>query len=126
MSENSTQEKPLPTIWGVPDELWEIIEPILEEHDPPRSTGQPRIDQREALDAIISRMRIGEEKNAAEGEKHRSARRWVVGSTLGWLGKCQAILIRHEKEVANLLGSTKGPAACTGIGVSTVHPFRDV
>jgi len=33
MSENSTQNKPLPTIWRVPEELWEIIEPILEEHD---------------------------------------------------------------------------------------------
>jgi hypothetical protein len=38
MSENSTQEKPLPTIWRVPDELWEIIEPILALHDPPKST----------------------------------------------------------------------------------------
>jgi len=54
MSENSTQEKPLPTIWRVPDELWEIIEPILKEHDPPKSTGRPRIDQREALDAVSS------------------------------------------------------------------------
>ena len=40
MSENVTQEKPLPTIWRVPDELWEIIEPILAEHDPPKSTGR--------------------------------------------------------------------------------------
>src|SRR5215211_3208073 len=35
MSENSNQKKPLPTIWRVPDELWEIIEPILQEQDPP-------------------------------------------------------------------------------------------
>ncbi len=26
-------EKPLPTIWRVPDELWERIEPILKEHE---------------------------------------------------------------------------------------------
>lgn len=38
MSENVTQEKPLPTIWRTPDELWEIIEPILQEQDPPKST----------------------------------------------------------------------------------------
>ncbi len=59
MSENSTQEKPHPTIWRVPDELWEIIEPILALHDPPKSTGRPRVDQRAALDAIIFRMRSG-------------------------------------------------------------------
>ena len=59
MSENPTQKKPLPTIWRVPDELWEIIEPILTEHDPPKSTARPRVDQRAALDAIIFRMRSG-------------------------------------------------------------------
>src|SRR4029450_11286463 len=59
MSENSTQQKPLPTTWRTPDELGEIIEPILTEHDPPKSTGRPRIDQRAALDAIIFRMRSG-------------------------------------------------------------------
>src|SRR5215218_5319434 len=59
MSENSNQKKPLPTIWRVPDELWKIIEPILQEQDPPKSTGRPRVDQRAALDAIIFRMRSG-------------------------------------------------------------------
>src|SRR5215203_2703492 len=41
------------------DELWIIIEPILEEHDAPKCTGRPCIDQRQALDAIIFRMRSG-------------------------------------------------------------------
>ncbi len=35
MSKNVTQEKPLPTIWRTPDELWETIEPILQEHERP-------------------------------------------------------------------------------------------
>lgn len=60
MTKRTPEEKPLPTIWHVPDELWEKIEPILEEHDPSKSTGRPRIeDQRAALDAIIFRMRTG-------------------------------------------------------------------
>jgi len=54
MPENSTLQKPLPTIWRIPDQLWEIIEAILREHDPPKSTGRPRIDQRAALDAKSS------------------------------------------------------------------------
>ncbi len=60
MSKNFTREKPpMPTIWRVPDELWEKIEPILALHDPPKPTGRPRVDQRASLDAIIFRMRSG-------------------------------------------------------------------
>jgi hypothetical protein len=54
MAEHGLEEKPMPTIWRVPDQLWEKIEPILTEHDPPKSTGRPRIDQREALDRASS------------------------------------------------------------------------
>jgi len=84
MSENSTLQKPLATIWRVPDELWEIIEPILALHDPPKSTGRPRIDQRQALDAIIFRMRSGcqwnrlpKEEFADDSSVHRTLQRWV-------------------------------------------------
>ena len=84
MSENSILQKPLATIWRVPDELWEIIEPILEVHDPPKSTGRPRIDQRQALDAIIFRMRSGCQWNHLPNEEfpddssvHRTLQRWV-------------------------------------------------
>jgi hypothetical protein len=34
MTETPIQVKPLPTIWRVPEELWEIIEPILEKTRP--------------------------------------------------------------------------------------------
>jgi transposase len=83
MSENPTQKEPLPTIWRVPDELWEIIEPILAKHDPPKSTGRPRIDLRAALDAIIFRMRTGWQWNQMPKEfpddssVHRTFQRWV-------------------------------------------------
>ncbi len=78
-----SEQKPLPTIWRTPDQLWEIIEPILKEHDPPKSTGRPRVDQREALDAIIFRMRSGCQWNHLPREfpddssVHRTFQRWV-------------------------------------------------
>ena len=59
MTERTLQEKPMPTIWRVPDELWEKIEPILQEQDPPRRTGRPRVNQRAVLDAVIFRLRTG-------------------------------------------------------------------
>lgn len=54
-----TATKPLPTIWEIPDELWERIEPILLHHYPPAPTGRPRADLRRVLDGIIHRMRSG-------------------------------------------------------------------
>lgn len=103
MSENSTQQKPLATIWRVPDELWEIIEPILKEHDPPKSTGRPRIDQRQALDAIIFRMRSGcqwdrlpKEEFPDDPSVHRTLQRWVE---LGVLDLIWEKLIEEREEL---------------------------
>ncbi len=80
--EHTPQEKPAPTIWRVPDGLWEKVEPILKEHDPPKSTGRSRIDQRAALDAIIFRLRTGCQWNHLPAEfgddrsVHRTLQRW--------------------------------------------------
>ena len=49
----------LPTIWEIPDELWERIAPILERRYPRARTGRPRADLRLMLDGIIHRMRSG-------------------------------------------------------------------
>lgn len=78
-----TGSRPLPTVWRVLDELWARIKPILAEHDPPKSTGRKRIDQRRALDGIIYRMRSGVQWNALPKEfddnssVHRTFQRWV-------------------------------------------------
>src|SRR3954447_16006878 len=83
MPERGPQEKPMPTIWRVPEQLWEKIEPILKAHDPPKNTGRPRIDQRATLDAVIFRMRSGCQWNRLPKEYpddssvHRTFQRWV-------------------------------------------------
>lgn len=53
------QRKPLPTIWKVPDDLWQRILPILEEFWPAKPTGRHHADWRRALDGIIFRLRSG-------------------------------------------------------------------
>lgn len=45
------------TLWEVPDGLWERIESLLDEVDPPKATGRKRVDRRRVLDGIIFRMR---------------------------------------------------------------------
>jgi putative transposase len=83
MPERGPQEKPMPTIWRVPEQLWEKIEPILKEHDPPKNTGRPRVDQRAALDAIIFRMRSGCQWNRLpkdfpdDSSVHRTFQWWI-------------------------------------------------
>lgn len=82
MAERATPPVLLPTIWRVPDELWERIQPILAELDPPKSTGRPRIDARAALDAIIFRRRSGcqwnqlPERFPDDSSVHRTFQRW--------------------------------------------------
>ncbi len=51
--------KPLPTLWNVPDPLWELIEKVLTVYDPPAKRGRKRSDPRLAFDGIIYRMRTG-------------------------------------------------------------------
>jgi len=58
-SAEASDPKPLPTIWEIPDELWERIEPILERRYPPAPTGRPRADLRLMLDGVIFRLRTG-------------------------------------------------------------------
>jgi hypothetical protein len=53
MASEPAEREPLPTIWRVPDELWEEIEPIVAELDPPNRVGPKRTPARPILDAII-------------------------------------------------------------------------
>ena len=79
-----SEQKPLTTIWRTPDKLWEKIEPILAEQDPPKNTGRPRVNQRAALDAIIFRMRSGCQWNRLpkkefpeDSSVQRTFQRWI-------------------------------------------------
>jgi putative transposase len=73
----------LETIWEVPDELWNEIKKVLDDLDPPKRTGRPRMDQRKALDGIIFRLRSScqwnklPEKFGSDTAIHRTFQRWV-------------------------------------------------
>jgi putative transposase len=73
----------LPTIWRVSDLMWEILEPIILELDPPHEIGRHRIDARAAFDAIIYVVRTGCQWNHLPAEYpddssvHRTMQRWI-------------------------------------------------
>lgn len=48
---------PLETIWEVDEELWSIVEPILDEAYPPKPTGRPRGDFRQVFNAVVIGIR---------------------------------------------------------------------
>ncbi len=101
----TTDEKPLPTIWRVPDELWERVEPILDEHDPPKKTGRPHVDRRDVLDAVVFRLRTDCQWNRLPKEfpddstVHRVFQRWVE---LGVLDRIWAALIEECEELGGV------------------------
>lgn len=75
--------KPLPTIWRVPDAVWERVATLTAEYDPPKATGRPRSDERTALDGVIYHGRTGCQWNQLPREfgddssVHRALTRWV-------------------------------------------------
>lgn len=78
-----TEVTQLPTIWEAPDDLWERIESLIDEYDPPKPTGRKREDARKILNGIIYRFRTGcqwnhlPEKYGDDSTIHRTFQRWV-------------------------------------------------
>lgn len=95
----------LPTVWRVPDELGVMVAPILAEHDPPHRTGRPRIRARDALDAIIYRLRSGGQWNHLPTEfpddrsVHRTFQRWVA---LGIFDRIWAAVVEQCAELSGV------------------------
>ncbi len=49
----------LPTIWSIPDELWDEIKPLLKVDIPKKKPGRPRSDDRKILNGLIYLARTG-------------------------------------------------------------------
>ena len=92
----------LPTIWEIPDDLWERIEPVILELDPPKAKGRKRVSQRKMLEGVIFRMRSSCQWNHLPKELgndstiHRTFQRWVERGVLEgiWavlIEECQGI-----------------------------------
>ena len=95
----------LPTIWEIPDDLWEQIHPVILEMDPPKPTGRKRVHPRTILDGIIFRMRSGCHWNRLPRELgdastiHRTFQRWAE---LGVLERIWAVLVGECEELGSV------------------------
>jgi putative transposase len=95
----------LGVIWEVPDELWERIEPILQEYWPAKGTGRKVANWRAALNGIIFRMRTGCQWNQLpkqfgdDSTVHRWFQRWCKD---GVMERIWAALVEECDELGGL------------------------
>ena len=122
------KQETLETIWEVPDELWERVEPIILEEDPPKARGRKRAGPTADAQRIIFRLRSGCQWNRLPKELgddstiHRTFQRWVgdgclapnVGSPcggvrrVGWRGLGMAVGRRSDGQ-GTFWGDLIGP-----------------
>lgn len=111
------RKKQQPTIWEVPDGLWERIEPLINELDPPKPTGRPRQDARRILDGVIFRLRTGCQWNhiprvyGDDSTIHRTFQRW---QRLGLFERIWATLVEECDELGMV--NWEWQAADTALG----------
>jgi putative transposase len=55
----TTETKPEPTIWRIPDDVWEIVEEVLVRRYPKHAQDRKRVPLRPVLDGILYRLRTG-------------------------------------------------------------------
>ena len=81
----STEPATVRRDWRIPDELWERIQPLLPPRKPhPLGCHRPRVDDRQAMDAIFFVLRTGCQWNAlketgicSSSSAHRRFQEWT-------------------------------------------------
>lgn len=74
----------LPTIWDVPEDLWQKIQPLLPPEKQPGTPGRPPIDARTILNGILYVLRTGcqwkavPEQFGSGSTLHRRFQQWVT------------------------------------------------
>jgi putative transposase len=106
-----------PTIWEIPDDVWTLIAPILNEYYPAKPKGHRRVDLRRVLNGIIFRLRTGCQWNhlpACFGDDstvHRHFQQWCRG---GIFTRLWAMLVEACDELEGV--DWQWPAADTAMG----------
>jgi transposase len=59
MDQPKAATKPGPTVWEIPDDVWPMLQTIVDAPYPATPTGQRRVDRRRALNGILFRLRPG-------------------------------------------------------------------
>ncbi len=120
------EAQPLETIWEIPDDLWEKIEPVILEGNPPKSTGRKRVNPRPILNGIIFRLRSGCQWNhlpetfGDDSTIHRTFQRWVES---GVLNQVWSVMVEECEELGGV--DWEWQAADCALGKARLGGGRD-
>jgi putative transposase len=106
-----------PTIWEVPDDVWEMVELILNACYPARPKGHRRVDLRPVLNGLISRRRTGCQWNqlpARFGDASAVHRHFQPWCQRGSLARLWAVLVECCDELGGV--DWQWQAADTAVG----------
>ena len=95
----------LETIWEIPVDLWEKVEPVILEGLPPKATGRKRVNPRQILNGIIFRLRSGCQWNhlpktfGDDSTIHRTFQLWVES---GVLNQVWSVMVEECEELGGV------------------------
>jgi putative transposase len=117
MGKKRAKPQEQPTIWDIPDEVWPLIQTILDAHHPAMPKGHRRVDLRRVLNGSIFRLRTGcqwhqrPQQCGDDSTVHRHFQQWCQR---GLLARLWAVLVQACDELGGV--DWQGPAADAAMG----------
>jgi transposase len=101
MVQHTSDNTPAPTLWEIPDDVWPMIQTIVNGHDPAKPKGHRRVALRRVLTGITFRLRTGGQwhhlpaRLGDESTVHRHFQQWCQR---GILARIWAVLVESCDE----------------------------
>jgi putative transposase len=105
MSKKKAERQEQPTLWEIPDEVWPLMQAILDEYYPAKPKGHRRVDLRRVLNGIIFRLRTGCQGNQLpkqfgdDSTVHRHFQQWCER---GIIARLWAVLVTACEELGGV------------------------
>jgi transposase len=123
--ERSLRQKQLPTIWEIPDSMWEHIEPLLPPEKSPGTPGRPVVPFRKVVNGVLYVLRTGCQWKAVPGQYgsgstvHRRFQEWtqagifdaIVQMVLKWYDRVRGVAWKWQSGDTKLLPAPLGGEA---------------
>ena len=115
----------LPTIWTIPEKMWQRIRPLLPPEKEPGTPGRPPVPFRKVMDGILFVLRTGCQWKAlprgygSGSTVHRRFQQWVAAGIIdaivrlmvGWYDRCRGIDWEWQAADTKLLAAPVGGEA---------------
>jgi putative transposase len=117
MGKKKAEPQEWPTVWEIPDDVWPLIQRILDEHYPAKPKGHRRVELRRVLNGIIFRLRTGCQWNQLPpqfGDDSTVPRHFQPWSQRGVLARIGAVLVEACDELGGVDGQWQAADAAMG------------